>query len=102
MKESEAVDRFIAKYGAVNALRLLGWAWKLDTAGEEWLRENVSRQQLDFIKGQFAEAKVPFEPGAIVWPKIMRAGKKALEDAKALDARTQAAARAARQRRRTV
>ena len=102
MKESKATDLFIDKYGPVNALRLLGWAWKLDTAGEDWIRDHVSRQQLAFIQKQFEEAGVPWEPGAIEWPRIMRAGKRALADAKALDARTQAAARAARRSRRTI
>jgi len=100
VKESEATDRFIRKFGAVNAMRLLGWAWKLDTAGEDWLREQVSRQQLAFIQQQFKEAEVPWEPGAIQWPAVMRGAKRALDHARALDAKTQAAARASSRRRR--
>jgi hypothetical protein len=102
VKESEATDHFITTFDAVSAVRLLGWAWKLDTAGEEWLREHVSRQQLAFIQRQFEEAGVPWAPGAIQWPAVMRGAKRALENARALDARTQAAARAARRRRRTA
>ncbi len=102
MKESEATDRFITKFGAVNAMRLLGWAWKLDTAGEDWLRDQVSRQQLAFIQRQFEEAGVPWAPGAIHWPIVMRGAKRALDHARALDARTQAGARAQRRRRGTA
>ena len=97
MKESEATDRLIAKHGPVNALRLLGWAWKLELEGEEWIRERVSRQQLAFIQRQFAEADVPWRPGAIDWPRIMSAGKRALDDARATKA-----ARAARRGPRTA
>jgi len=102
VKESEATDRFIRNFGAVNTMRLLGWAWKLDTAGEDWLRDHVSRQQLAFIQRQFEEAGVPWAPGAIQWPAVMRGAKRALDNAKALDARTQAAARATRRRRGTA
>ncbi len=102
VNESEVTERFITKYGPVNAMRLLGWAWKLDTAGEDWIRDNVSRQQLAFIERQFDEAGVPWAPGAIEWPRVMKGAKKALDNAKALNARTQAAARAARRRRRTA
>ena len=100
MKESEATERFITKFGAVNAMRLLGWAWKLDTAGEDWLRDHVSRQQLGFIQRQFEEAGVPWTPGAIQWPAVMRGAKRALDNSRALHARTQAAARATSRRRR--
>lgn len=102
MTEPEVTDRLMRKFGPVNALRLLGWAWKLDTAGEDWLRDNVSRQQLAFIQRQFTEAGVPWEPGAIEWPRVMKRAKRALDNARALDARTQAAARVARRRRGTA
>lgn len=74
MKESEATDRLITAHGAVTAMRLLGYAFKLDSLGEEWLREHISRQQLNHVKARFAEAGVPFEPGTIQWPKVMQAG----------------------------
>lgn len=102
VKESEATDRFIKHFGAVNTMRLLGWAWKLDTAGEDWLRDHVSRQQLAFIQRQFEEAGVPWAPGAIQWPAVMQGAKRALDNARALNARTQAGARAARRRRGTA
>ena len=102
MKESEATERFITKFGAVNAMRLLGWAWKLDTAGEDWLRDHVSRQQLGFIQRQFEEAGVPWTPGAIQWPAVMRGAKRALDNSRALHARTQSAARASSRRRGTA
>jgi hypothetical protein len=102
MKESEATDRLIAKYGPVNALRILGWLWKLELEGEDWIREKVSRQQLAFIQRQVAEANVPWEPGTIEWPRVLRAGKRAVDNSRALNERTQAAARAARRGRRTT
>lgn len=76
MKESDATDRLIAKHGPVTALRLLGYAYKLDTEGEEWLREHISRQQLNHVKERFAEAGVPFERGALQWPKPIEAAKR--------------------------
>ncbi len=33
MKESKATDLLIEKHGLVNALRLLGWAWKAELEG---------------------------------------------------------------------
>lgn len=102
MKESEATDRLIAEHGMVNALRLLGWLWKLELEGEDWIAERVSRQQLAFIQRQVAEAKVPWEPGTIEWPRIMRAGKRAVDNSRALNERTQEAARLARRGRRTT
>lgn len=74
VKEAEATDRLMATHGAVTAMRLLGYAYKLDTLGEEWLREHISRQQLNHVRERFAEAGVPFEPGTIRWPKMMQPG----------------------------
>jgi hypothetical protein len=102
MKQSEVTDRLITEHGMVNALRLLGWLWKLELEGEDWIAEKVSRQQLAFIKRQVAEAKVPWEPGTIEWPKIMSAGKRAVDSSRALNERTQQAARLARRGRRTT
>jgi hypothetical protein len=102
MKQSEVTDRLIAKHGMVNALRLIGWLWKLELEGEDWIAEKVSRQQLAFIQRQVAEAKVPWEPGTIEWPTIMRAGKRAVDHSRALNERTQEAARLARRGRRTT
>jgi hypothetical protein len=102
VKEPEATERFITKYGAVNAMRLLGWAWKLDTAGEDWLREHVSRQQLAFIQRQFEDAGVPWASGAIEWPAVMRGAKKAYENVRARKAQRQVAALAPRRGRRTA
>ena len=70
MKESEATERLIKKHGPVSALRLLGYLYKLDTEGEQWLYEHISRQQLNHVKASFAEAEVPFERGAS-WPIVM-------------------------------
>jgi hypothetical protein len=102
MKESEATELLIEAYGPVNALRLLGWLWKLELEGEGWIAEKVSRQQLAFIQRQVTEARVPWAPGTIEWPRIMRAGKRAVDNSRALNERTQAAARLARRRRRTT
>ena len=102
MKESRATELLIETHGMVNALRLLGWAWKAELEGEDWIAERVSRQQLAFIQRQFAEAGVPWGPGTIEWPRILRSSKKALDDAKALNERTQEAARLARRSRRTT
>jgi hypothetical protein len=102
MKESEVTDRLIAEHGMVNALRLIGWLWKLELEGEDWIREKVSRQQLAFIQRQVAEAKVPWERGTIEWSRVLRSSKKALDNAKALNARTQEVARIARRGRRTT
>lgn len=74
VKESEATERLIAEHGPVTALRLIGYLYKLDTEGEEWLREHVSRQQLNHVKARFEEAKVPFERGAIQWPGLAAVG----------------------------
>lgn len=76
VKESEATERLIKAHGAVTTLRLLGYAYKLDTEGEDWLREHISRQQLNHVKARFAEASVPFERGAIQWPKAIEFGKR--------------------------
>lgn len=86
----------------VNALRLIGWLWKLELEGEDWIAAKVSRQQLAFIKRQVEEARVPWEPGTIEWPRIMRAGKRAVDNSRALNERTQEAARLARRGRRTT
>jgi hypothetical protein len=100
LRESEVTDRLISKYGPVNALRLLGWLWKLELEGEDWIAEKVSRQQLAFIQRQVTEANVPWEPGTIEWPKLMRAGKRAVDSSRALNERTQERARLASRRRR--
>lgn len=76
----------MSTHGPVSAMRLLGYAYKLDTKGEDWLREHISRQQLNHVKASFEEAKVPFEPGAIQWPAIMEAGKRMVAHAKRLTA----------------
>lgn len=77
MKEDEVVDRFLVKYGAVDAIRLVGYAYQLDTRGEEWLREMVSRQQLAKIRKSFEDAGVPFGPDRIQWsPRGLGLGKK--------------------------
>lgn len=77
MKEDTAVERFIETFGVVNAIRLLGYAYQLDTRGEEWLREKVSRQQLAKIKKSFDEARVPFGQDVIEWsPRGLGLGKK--------------------------
>lgn len=76
MKESEATERLITKHGPVTALRLLGYLFKLDTEGEEWLHEHISRQQLNHVKDRFAEAQVPFERGVIQWPAPVRLAKR--------------------------
>ena len=102
MKQSEVTDLLISEHGMVNALRLIGWLWKLELEGEDWISEKVSRQQLAFIKRQVAEAKVPWAPGSIEWPGIMSAGKRAVDNAQALDDRTKEAARLARRGRRTT
>jgi len=102
IKESEVTERLIKKYGPVNTLRLIGWLWKLELEGEEWISERVSRQQLAFIQRQVAEAGVPWEPGTIEWPRVMSVGKRMVHDARALNERTQEAARAARRGRRTT
>jgi len=102
MKEGKASELLIEKHGMVNALRLIGWAWKAELEGEEWIAERVSRQQLAFIQRQFSEAGVPWGPGTIEWPRILRSSKRALDNARALDARTQEAARVARRGRRTT
>ncbi len=99
VKESVATDRLIAKHGPVSALRLLGYLYKLDTEGEEWLYEHVSRQQLNHVKASFAEADVPFERGAIEWPALAEFGQKLSrhrERVRALNARQRAAADAQR------
>jgi hypothetical protein len=83
MKESEMTDRLIKKYGPVNALRLLGWLWKLELEGEAWISERVSRQQLAFIQRQVAEAGVPWEPGTIEWPRSLSVGKRMVHNASA-------------------
>lgn len=70
VKEADATDRLMAKHGAVTTMRLLGYAYKLDTEGEEWLREHISRQQLNHVRDRFAEAGVPFQRGAIEWPRL--------------------------------
>ena len=88
MTHGEAEDRFLDKFGPVNAIRLIGYAFKLDIAGEEWLREHVSRQQLAFIRAQFAEAGVPWGPGLIEWQKPLKALIKTREDALAKKAAT--------------
>jgi hypothetical protein len=41
MKESKATDLLIEKHGMVNALRLLGWAWKAELEGEDWIAETA-------------------------------------------------------------
>ena len=102
MKESEVTDLLMRKYGPVNALRLLGWLWKLELEGEDWIAEKVSRQQLAFIQRQVTEADVPWEPGTIEWPRILRAGKRAVHNSRALNERSQEAARLARRGRRTT
>src|SRR5438477_5323558 len=102
MKESRATDLLIEKHGMVNALRLLGWAWKAELEGEDWIAERVSRQQFAFIQRQFADAGVPWGQGTIEWPGILRASKSAMDDARALNERTQEAARLARRSRRTA
>jgi hypothetical protein len=97
VKESEATERLISKHGPVSALRLLGYLYKLDTVGEEWLYEHVSRQQLNHVKASFAEADVPFERGAIQWPRLAEFGKRLArhrEDVKALNAHQRAALQA--------
>src|SRR5258708_666015 len=76
VKESEATDRLMRKHGPVTAMRLLGYLYKLDTEGEEWLYEHISRQQLNHVKATLAEAGVPFERGAIKWPALAEFGKK--------------------------
>ena len=94
MKESEATDRLISTHGPVSALRLLGYLYKLDTEGEEWLYEHISRQQLNHVKASFAEAGVPFERGAIQWPRLVEFGKRLArhrDNSKALNARQRAA-----------
>ena len=99
MKESEATERLITKHGPVTALRLLGYLYKLDTEGEAWLYEHVSRQQLNHVKASFAKADVPFERGAIQWPRLAEFGKKLArhrDDVRALGARQKAAAEAQR------
>jgi hypothetical protein len=83
VKEEEATKRFMDNFGPVTAVRALGYAWKLDTAGEDWLRENISRQQLNHIRELFKVARVPFEPGAIEWPRLMRSVKRAKDNAEA-------------------
>ena len=95
MKEAEATERLIVTHGAVTAMRLLGYAYKLDTEGEDWLREHISRQQLNHVKARFAEAHVPFEPGAIQWPTAMQAGVRLAARAKEIKA-ADAARKAAR------
>jgi len=82
LTENEASDRFEQKFGIVNAIRLMGYAYKLEAAGEDWLREKLSRQQLTFIRAQFEEAKVPWGEGAIEWGRTLKGLKKAHEDAK--------------------
>jgi hypothetical protein len=77
MKEDTAVDRFIETFGVVNAIRLLGYAYQLDTRGEDWLREMISRQQLAKIKKAFKDARVPFGQDVIEWsPRGLGLGKK--------------------------
>lgn len=66
----------MATHGAVTTMRLLGYAYKLDTEGEEWLREHISRQQLNHVRDRFAEAGVPFQRGAIEWPRLGQAAKR--------------------------
>jgi hypothetical protein len=77
MKEDEAVERFITRFGPVNAIRLLGYAYSLDTRGEEWLREVISRQQLAKIRKSFQDAGVPFGQDVIRWsPRGLGIGKR--------------------------
>jgi hypothetical protein len=102
MNESEVTDRLIKKYGAVNALRLLGWLWKLELEGEDWIAAKVSRQQLTFIKRQVTDADVPWGEETIQWGKLLRAGKRAVHNSRALNERTQETARLARPRRRAT
>lgn len=76
MNEDDAVERFITKFGPVNAIRLLGYAYSLDTRGEEWLREMISRQQLAKIRKSFKDARVPFGQDVIRWsPRGLGIGK---------------------------
>jgi hypothetical protein len=94
VKESEATDRLMRKHGPVTAMRLLGYLYKLDTEGEAWLYEHVSRQQLNHVKARFAEADVPFERGAIQWPRLAEFGKRLArhrDNVKALNRRQRAA-----------
>lgn len=99
ISDSEASDRFMTKFGPVNALRLLGYAYKMEFYGEDWLRQNVSRQQLLFIRRQFEEADVPWGEGAIEWPRLVRGLKKAHVDAKARSKRAHDELEAIRARR---
>lgn len=86
MTEGEASDRFEAEFGVVNAIRLIGYAYKLEVAGEDWLRDKVSRQQLAFIHTQFEAAGVPWGEGVIEWSRALAKLKRAHEDAKARQA----------------
>lgn len=97
MTESQATERFMAKHGPVTTIRLIGYAYKLEVAGEDWLREKVSRQQLLHIRKQFSEAGVPWGEGAIEWSRLLTGLKTTHEDAKARQA-----ARAARRSPRTA
>lgn len=63
--EQEAFDRFWAKLGIVNAIRLISYARMAEARGEEWLAENVSRQQLAKIRASYEQAKVPWGEGQI-------------------------------------
>ena len=88
MKEDEAVERFITKFGPVNAIRLLGYAYSLDTRGEEWLREVISRQQLAKIRKSFGDAGVPFGQDVIQWsPRGLGIGKRLARHNDAVKAR---------------
>lgn len=97
MREQDATERFISKFGPVTALRLLGYAYKMEFGGEAWLRDHVSRQQLLFIRRQFEEAEVPWGEGVIEWPGVVRGLKKAYDAEQA-----RKAARAARRASRTA
>lgn len=99
MPEPEATDRLLAKYGPVAAIRLLGYAYKLEVNGEEWLRGHVSRQQLLHIRRQFDDAGVPWGEGVIEWPALLRGAKRLQDDAKARKERAQEQLAAARARR---
>lgn len=81
MKEQDAFDRFMGKFGVVNAIRLISYARTAEARGEEWLAENVSRQQIAKIRVSYEEAGVPWGEGQIqfgvITTKAMKASRRA-------------------------
>lgn len=88
VKEQDAFDRFWQTHGIVNAIRLISYARMAEARGEEWLAENVSRQQLAKIRASYEAAGVPWGEGKIQFG--------------AITAKAQRAARAAETRKREL